>query len=454
MCAGRTQELLAMPSSGLSAHDLDIVMSWLAQPQSRASREPEIYADTSSFHRERLSDIAERHGILARAESRRFPLAPDCRAKVVEQRRTAFHARTTRSKVVRRFNEYGITPILVKGAALVPWTYRDRDERTMGDVDLVVQRDQLPTAFDAIRSLGGRRPLGALPAWHVALWHFNVAWVSTDRSFLPVEIHWRLHSEAFEGAQDPPGFRERATRVEFDHVAALMPDPADLWIHIATHFASHLGCRGGSTETIALLAESSSPPARLRWVMDLVEAFESAHTHLGPGGLVRRIRETRAEAACADALAMIFPLLAPDNLAAAMAVAGALDNPRMDADALRRRGEASHTPNALLGIRVATLRTYFRWLMRPSDDLSVLGHLKHAAIVLLKTLVAGATFPIAWCQRSRDVEAPSGPSDPSKRELAAFEAHAEELRFRQTEAEEDRRLVSTPVRSAAQQGSE
>ena len=412
-------------------------MSWLAQPGSRAWREPEFYASISTDDHDRLSASAELHGLLARIASRGFELRGSFAKSLNDQIRTAYRARLTRSIVVRQLNHVGITPVLLKGAALVPWTYRSRDERTMGDIDLLVRKSEIGAAFGALRELGAVRPPGSLPAWHVALWHFNVAWISPEGKFLPVEIHWRLHSEAFEGAQDPPRFRERSSSVTFGGVHALLPDPADIWIHVATHFASHLGARGGSPLVIPILAESLSPPAGLRWVMDLVEAWPMAHTTLGLSGLVNRIREARADAACVDALAMLFPLLSSDNLAAAMAVAGALGNSKFDADALRLRCTTSHVPSQLLGVRRATLSTYFRWLVSSGSTTTFFGRVRHAAVVLARTLGAGFAFPFAWCARSRP-GMHHGASEPKRNsELAAFEAHAEEMQFRSLEASED-----------------
>lgn len=414
-----------MPSSGLSLPERDHLFGWFALDGSAAAR------TSAPFDSDALAAIAERHGVLKRAAihglkwtSIRFD------GELEAQVRNARDARATRDDVLRALNAEGVVPTLLKGSALVPWVGRDPDARTMGDLDLLVAARETPAAQRALRTLDYARPTGTLPAWHLRLWHFNTTYLPKDGGRLPVEIHHALHADALGVDLDPDAFRSRATVVDILGAEARLPHPIDRWIHLATHFTSHVGARCGSPETVRLLAESPLPPARLRWVGDLVDAW-AAVRGAGIAETVARIRACHAESACADALAMILPMLDPDGYAAAATVASAIEPPRFEADTIERRGRAPHDVDATLGIRPATLRLWFRWLSGSGRRLGPLSRGLHAVSVLARTAIAASTLPFAYLLRTR--ESASLPAAPN--ELERFEALARRAAFHRREAD-------------------
>ncbi len=414
-----------MPSSGLSLPERDRLFGWFALDGSAAAR------PATPFSSDALAAIAERHGVLKRAvahglkwTSIRFD------AELEAQIRNARDARSTRDEVLRALNVEGVVPTLLKGAALVPWIGRDPDARTMGDLDLLVDTKEIDAARRALRTLDYTRPPGALPDWHLRLWHFNTTYVPKDPERLPVEIHHGLHADALGVDLDPDAFRSRAAVVDILGAQARLPHPIDRWIHLATHFTSHVGARCGSPDTLRLLAESPHPPARLRWVGDLVDAWASVRG-AGIAETVVRIRTCRAEAASADALAMILPMLDPDGYAAAAAVASAIEPPRFETDAIECRGRMPHDVDATIGIRPATLRLWFRWLSGSGRNLGPLSRFLHALSVLARTATAGLAFPVAYVLRTRESASPTT----ARGELERFEALARRKAFDRRESD-------------------
>lgn len=414
-----------MPSSGLSLPERDHLFGWFALDGSAAVR------PIAAFTSDNLAAVAERHGVLKRAAahglkwtSTRFD------GELEAQIRNARDARATRDDVLRALNAEGVVPTLLKGAALVPWIGRDPDARTMGDLDLLVDTKEVDASRRALMSLDYTRPPGSLPDWHLRLWHFNTTYVPKDPERLPVEIHHGLHADALGVDIDPDAFRSRTTVVDILGAKARLPHPIDRWIHLATHFTSHVGARCGSPETVRVLAESPHPPARLRWVGDLVDAWASVRG-AGIAETVVRIRTCRAEAASADALAMILPMLDPDGYAAAAAVASAIEPPRFDADAVGRRGRVPHDVDTTLGIRPATLRLWLRWVSGSGRGLRPLPRVGHALSVLGRTATAALAFPFAYVLRSRKTDSPTAARD----ELEHFEALARRRAFERREAD-------------------
>ena len=56
--------------------------------------------------------------------------------------------------VLRKLNDLGIRPILLKGAVLANWVYPSYFHRSMGDIDLWIQREKMVQAKEALETIG------------------------------------------------------------------------------------------------------------------------------------------------------------------------------------------------------------------------------------------------------------------------------------------------------------
>lgn len=88
----------------------------------------------------------------------------------------------------------GVSPVVLKGAALATTLYPERGLRSMADIDLLVRPEEAPAATDALLRLGfGRRELYYSDAFNAAHGYHLVFRPSGPRR-LAVELHWGLAS--------------------------------------------------------------------------------------------------------------------------------------------------------------------------------------------------------------------------------------------------------------------
>jgi hypothetical protein len=122
-------------------------------------------------------------------------------------------------RVTAALADAGIRSAALKGPLLGEAIYHDPGRRASGDIDLIVDPDQLRAAVEVVRGLGYGPPMdhveyGGLPLLHFALVH--------ERGELPpVELHWRIHWYERSFA------RERLLPPAVDPTNGWRPAPAD-----------------------------------------------------------------------------------------------------------------------------------------------------------------------------------------------------------------------------------
>jgi hypothetical protein len=141
-------------------------------------------------------------------------------------------------EVLRVLEERSIPAMLLKGAALLTLVYRDPGLRPMTDVDLLVRREQLRPAAQALYE-AGLAPAAALAGRekeYARKHHHLIPCVSRDGG-LAVELH---HNVVPAGGRIRAGTEEmwrRAQPVKVGNAAAWAPAPSDLLLHLAIHAA-------------------------------------------------------------------------------------------------------------------------------------------------------------------------------------------------------------------------
>lgn len=113
--------------------------------------------------------------------------------------------------------EAGIPALALKGPSLGRRLYDDPGLRAVGDIDLLVAREDLDGAVGRARALGydapsDRRAAGRLPALHFSLRH--------PAGLPPLELHWRVHWLE-------ESFAERSLGRSEDEGTDLRPRPGD-----------------------------------------------------------------------------------------------------------------------------------------------------------------------------------------------------------------------------------
>lgn len=137
-------------------------------------------------------------------------------------------------KVLNALREQGIPVILLKGAHLVKIIYGNIALRSVGDVDILVRKNDLPQARKTLLKLGYRSSKEEDVETACAGCHHLLPLMKEDAA--PVELHWTFEL-AF--AIDHDGLWERARPVMLADADVLVLSPEDLLLHLCLHSAYH-----------------------------------------------------------------------------------------------------------------------------------------------------------------------------------------------------------------------
>lgn len=146
-------------------------------------------------------------------------------------------------KIVDALGEQNLPVVLLKGAAIARMIYKDIGLRPMSDIDILVKREDLYQAVQAIEGCGYRQH-GREDLEQLLNTKYHIVYFNPDTNVL-LEIHWDITCN-----RNPSLVRSnvsnlmdmwwsRASHVEtgFDHVFHL--DPMDLICLVASHFFKH-----------------------------------------------------------------------------------------------------------------------------------------------------------------------------------------------------------------------
>ena len=187
--------------------------------------------------------LAEQHGVapLLHYRLRQLGMAPP--SAVAETLKQAYQESVVRNmrlyqqlcKLLRLLREKNIAVIVLKGAYLAEAVYDDIGLRPMGDVDLLVKKDDLLRVEQELLALG------SIPKeYNRVLAQDNHHFVyELPRTNLRVEIHWTvfLPNNSFQINLD--GLWNRAQPVTLVQTSTLALSPEDLLLHLCLHTAKH-----------------------------------------------------------------------------------------------------------------------------------------------------------------------------------------------------------------------
>jgi hypothetical protein len=153
------------------------------------------------------------------------------------------------SKVLKILRRDRIPVIVLKGAHLAEFVYGNRALRFMGDLDLLVQKDDL-MRVDALLL-----EMGCTPTVHnriVGKDNHEFVYVMPKRD-VSLEIHWSILSPMFPFTIDTDGQWERSRPVLIAGVDAAVLCPEDLLLHLCLH----AGCTHGFEPGLKLFCDIS-----------------------------------------------------------------------------------------------------------------------------------------------------------------------------------------------------
>ena len=127
--------------------------------------------------------------------------------------------------------------IVLKGAALAEMVYHHRSLRPMGDVDLLVRRQDVSRVEAKLGSVNYLlSEVTGTKAWYEK-YHYHVIFQkhAATPTAIPYEIHWDLERPRSPFTIDIAGLWERAVPASIAHVEALVLCPEDLLLHLCLH---------------------------------------------------------------------------------------------------------------------------------------------------------------------------------------------------------------------------
>lgn len=138
--------------------------------------------------------------------------------------------------VAERFREAGIRTLLLKGASIAQWLYRDGETRTYGDVDLLISPDRFDHAEKILEENGFRHLLAGATPDEMTSTH---SWLSPGEEKVMVELHRTFHHI---GAPDEDLWKEFTLSTETILVAGYeleMPAEVARCLIVALHVGHH-----------------------------------------------------------------------------------------------------------------------------------------------------------------------------------------------------------------------
>ncbi|MFP4088193.1 MAG: nucleotidyltransferase family protein [Desulfobacteraceae bacterium] len=160
---------------------------------------------------------------------------------------------TELTDIIRRLNASDIEVLLLKGAHLAPFVYKDMGMRWMADIDILIRKKDLQKTHELLVDRGYRHPDMAAVVWddfgkrkEVKDRAAVLKWYRTDHMHLPyshpkaiqqLEVHWRIARSQSPFSIDMNGLWERAWTEAVNGEPVKVLSPEDLLLHICVHDA-------------------------------------------------------------------------------------------------------------------------------------------------------------------------------------------------------------------------
>ncbi len=206
------------------------------------------------------------------------------------------------ASILRAFEVRGVPCVPLRGLALAELLYDDITARPMGDIDLLVQKEDLPRVAAILKGLGfqemDRRP-GFARAFSYTLEFFK------DRhGWVIVEPHWTIAYPPFADRVDMEMVWRRCVRGQVVGVDTRLLGHADLVVHLCFH----------------LVHQGSNAP--LLWYYELDRLLRQEKTDLDWSQVLLVARQTGLELFVAEVLGQVkglFDSPIPDHVVSQLA---------------------------------------------------------------------------------------------------------------------------------------
>lgn len=136
-------------------------------------------------------------------------------------------------RVLMSLDRAGFDPLVLKGGALRRWVFGSPVERAMGDLDILVDKAEVPAVLEALRGLNYESEYSdsAREAFQAHLYHDRV----THPNGFHVEVHWDLTRPDASVRLDSSLFQNRSVELSGERGTDLrVPSLEDMVLHTAS----------------------------------------------------------------------------------------------------------------------------------------------------------------------------------------------------------------------------
>jgi hypothetical protein len=136
--------------------------------------------------------------------------------------------------IAARLRQQKIGWMALKGAALVLRHYKDAGLRQMTDIDVLIRREDLPSAIAILMDAGYEAEGQASAKSILRQSRVRHAWQFLGANGLNFDLHWQPVVRCY-APQVAESFREHAEAVPFGDVDVLVPSPTEQLFHVCVH---------------------------------------------------------------------------------------------------------------------------------------------------------------------------------------------------------------------------
>jgi hypothetical protein len=137
------------------------------------------------------------------------------------------------SQVLKNLHNEGIDVILLKGAYLAKFVYKDIALRPRGDIDLLVRKTELAKVEKILLEMGYGPAVRPSIEVQCATAHQLIAF--KKRNAMPIEIHWTIANPSSPFKLEADELWRRAQPISLNGINAFTLAPEDLLLHLCLH---------------------------------------------------------------------------------------------------------------------------------------------------------------------------------------------------------------------------
>jgi hypothetical protein len=211
---------------------------------------------------QRLMPLLYHHLNSVDPQSVPIPILSSMRAEFVNNSKRCLYLFSELRKLLRLFDEHGITTVVFKGPVLAALVYGDIGLRQVGDIDILIESGAFGLAKQLLASAGYKMEPSLTKSQEAShlRFHCEIQFVSASANV--VDLHWGLSPKAFPFALDPQQVLKRAEPVTIQGTSLLTFSREDTILFLCFHGSKHYW---SSLEWISSLAEFIRAGGSIEW---------------------------------------------------------------------------------------------------------------------------------------------------------------------------------------------